>query len=188
MSDSVRVEPSEMDVRHWDALRQNVVALMRRAGDRWAEGGGRLLDIAPQDHAGARPFFGGDVVVETLDIDPGSGATYIADITVRNDAIADDTFDFVVCTEVLEHTLQPFDAVAEIHRILRPGGRLFLSVPFNFRIHGPLPDCWRFTEHGLRALLREFEILELDALETPDRPLMPIHYAVVAEKPAHTHR
>jgi SAM-dependent methyltransferase len=178
------VDPAEIDNRHWQAIRDNVELLMRRAGERWAERPGKLLDIAPQDHAGARPFFGDRVEVETLDIDPDSGATYIADITALGDAIADATFDYVVCTEVLEHTLQPFAAIAEINRILRPGGRLFLSVPFNFRIHGPLPDCWRFSEHGLRALLAQFEILELEGLETPDRPLMPIHYTVVAQKRA----
>jgi SAM-dependent methyltransferase len=182
MMDAARIEPAEIDRRHLAAIRQNVVALMRHTAERWAQEGGRLLDIAPQDHAGARPFFGPQVVVETLDIDPSSGATHIADICAHNDAIPDGAFDYVVCTEVLEHTLQPFDAIAEIHRILRPGGRLFLSVPFNLRIHGPLPDCWRFTEHGLRRLLREFEILELDGVETSDRPLMPIHYTAVAEK------
>jgi hypothetical protein len=79
--------------------------------------------------------------------------------------------------------VQPFDAVAELRRLLRPGGHLILTVPFNLRIHGPLPDCWRFTEHGLRALLRNFTDLEVEAVETPDRPLMPIHYTVVAERP-----
>jgi SAM-dependent methyltransferase len=171
-----------MDRRHLAAVRANVDALMRRAAEQWVAGGGRLLDIAPQVHAGARPFFPPQVLVETLDIDPASGATYIADICEHNPAITDGAFDYVVCTEVLEHTLQPFAAVAEIHRILRPGGRLFLSVPFNLRIHGPLPDCWRFTEDGLRRLLHDFDILELDNVGTPDRPLMPIHYTAVAEK------
>ena len=59
-----------------------------------------------------------------------------------------------------------------------------LTTPFNFRIHGPLPDCWRFTEHGLRALLTDFEIVTLDAVETPGRPLMPVHYRTVARRPA----
>lgn len=97
----------------------------------------------------------------------------------------DNTYDYVVCTEVLEHTLRLFDAMDEIYRILKPGGLLFLSVPFNFRIHGPLPDCWRFAEHGLRVLADKFIILELNAMETPDRPLMPIHYTMVAQKPEH---
>jgi SAM-dependent methyltransferase len=142
-----------------------------------------MLDIAPQDHEGARPFFGPDVAVETLDIDPGAGCTYTGDVCVRNDAIEDGRFDWVVCTEVLEHVLDPFGAAGELLRVLRPGGLLFLSVPFDLRIHGPLPDCWRFTEHGLRAVLAAFAIEDLSPLENPARPLMPVHYTVVARRP-----
>jgi SAM-dependent methyltransferase len=156
---------------------------MEIGGAKYALAPGRLLDIAPQIHEGARPFFPAYITVETLDIDPASGCTYIGDICQTNPQLADSSFDYVVCTEVLEHTLQPWYAISEIARILKPGGVLFLSVPFNFRIHGPLPDCWRFTEHGIRALLSSaFEIVEFDAIETSDRPLMPIHYTVVAIK------
>jgi 2-polyprenyl-3-methyl-5-hydroxy-6-metoxy-1,4-benzoquinol methylase len=123
-------------------------------------------------------------MVETFDINPASGATHIGDICSYNASIADGTYDYIVCTEVLEHTLQPFAAAREIHRMLKPGGMAFVTTPFNFRIHGPLPDCWRFTEHGLRALFSAFQILELTALETPGRSLMPIQYTLVARKPA----
>jgi SAM-dependent methyltransferase len=171
-----------MDQDFLAKIRQNVAVFMKSVATKYAQGPGRLMDIAPQDHEGARPFFPETIMIETLDIDPTSGCTYIGDICERNAAIADGTFDYVVCTEVLEHTLQPFHAIDEIRRMLKPEGKLFLSVPFNFRIHGPLPDCWRFTEHGLRALLRDFNIVELNALETDLRPLMPVHYTVVAQK------
>lgn len=173
---------SQMDEDYLAIIRRSVADFMKRVAIRYANAPGRLLDIAPQDHEGARPFFPASIAIETLDIDSASGCTYIGDICKRNMFIEDDTFDYVVCTEVLEHTLQPFHAVEEIRRILKVGGKLFLSVPFNFRIHGPLPDCWRFTEHGLRALLRDFEVVELNAVETDFRPLMPIHYTVVAQK------
>jgi 2-polyprenyl-3-methyl-5-hydroxy-6-metoxy-1,4-benzoquinol methylase len=88
----------------------------------------------------------------------------------------------VVCTEVLEHTLNPFLAVDEIHRLLKAGGILLATTPFNFRIHGPLPDCWRFTEHGIRALLRNFSEVKIDAAEDKRRFLMPFHYTTVARK------
>jgi 2-polyprenyl-3-methyl-5-hydroxy-6-metoxy-1,4-benzoquinol methylase len=84
---------------------------------------------------------------------------------------------------VLEHTLQPFDAVREMRRMLKAGGILALTTPFNFRIHGPLPDCWRFTVHGLKALLRDFDEVEVRELATPGRDLMPIHYTATARKP-----
>ena len=173
---------SQTDVEYLALIRADVVTFMKHVASQYANSPGLLLDIAPQDWEGARPFFPAHVLVETLDIDPNSGCTHIGDICQRNEFITDERYDFVVCTEVLEHTLQPFDAVDEIWRVLKPGGLVFAAAPFNFRIHGPLPDCWRFTEHGYRALFRKFEIVELNGRETPDRALMPIHYTVVARK------
>jgi SAM-dependent methyltransferase len=175
---------SELDKEILRKIRSNVVSFMQHCSSIYAVlPSGALLDIAPQVHEGARPFFPGSIAVRTLDIDPASGCDFIADICKRNDQIPDSSFDFVACTEVLEHTLNPFNAVREIRRLLKPNGFLFGSTPFNFRIHGPLPDCWRFTEHGLRELLREFEIVELNVLETQDRDLMPLHYTFVARRP-----
>lgn len=178
-----RLVPAAVDVEHLAVIRTSVEALQRRAIAAHVRSGHVVLDIAPQAHAGVRPLLPDGVTLETLDLDPAAGATYTADLCAENPHVPAGRFDCVFCTEVLEHTLQPFDAVRELRRLLAPGGCLVLSVPFNFRIHGPLPDCWRFTEHGLRALLHDFEIEELTAAETPDRPLMPIHYAVVARRP-----
>lgn len=175
--------PSQIDVENLAVIRNGVVNFMKHVASRYTQSSGLLLDIAPQDHEGARPFFSAAVAIETFDIDPNSGCTHIGDICLHNVFLADETYDFVVCTEVLEHTRQPFGAVDEIWRVLKPGGLVFVSTPFNFRIHGPLPDCWRFTEHGLRVLLERFEIVELNSIETPERPLTPIHYTVVARKP-----
>lgn len=177
-------EVSAQDVAHLRLIRANVRTFMQQAAEFCGPGSARLLDVAPQAHEGARPFFPVAVDVETFDIDPRSGATHLGDLCRHNAFLSDESFDYVVCTEVLEHTLQPFAAVAELRRVLKAGGLLFLSVPFNFRIHGPLPDCWRFTEHGLRALLGEWEIVQLSAIETEDRFLMPVHYTVIARKPA----
>ncbi len=174
---------SQQDVEHLRLIRENVRGFMTGAAKRCGDSPARLLDVAPQVHEGARPFFAPAVVVETFDIDPAAGCTHTGDLCAHNPSLADGSFDYVVCTEVLEHTLQPFSAVRELRRILRGGGLLFLSVPFNFRIHGPLPDCWRFTEHGLRALFSDWEIVELAGLETSGRDLMPVHYTVVARKP-----
>jgi len=177
------VVPAAVDVEHLAAIRSSVEAFQRDAVARWVRSGHVVLDVAPQTHAGVRALLPPGAVLETLDIDPTADATYTADLCQTNPHVASGRFDAVFCTEVLEHTLQPFDAVAELRRILRPGGRLILTVPFNFRVHGPLPDCWRFTEHGLRALLRDFDEVAIDSLPTPGRPLMPIHHRVSARRP-----
>lgn len=142
----------------------------------------RILDVAPQDHGGIRPFLNHEVNLVTLDINPSAGADIVGDLCDLQEVISNSSFDAVVCTEVLEHVTNPFDAVSEIHRILKPGGRLFASSPFDFRIHGPLPDNWRFSEHGWRMLLETFSNVEIRPLDNPKRFLMPIHYTVFATK------
>ncbi len=172
---------SEMDVEHLKVIRSNVVKFLKYCAEQY-DAAGPLLDIAPQEHPGAAPYFTKSKI-STLDIDPTSEATYIADICRRNHKIIPaNFFDRIICTEVLEHTLNPFAAIQEIYRMLQKNGLLFLTTPFNFRIHGPAPDCWRFTEQGLKTLLYRFEIIELQAIATPGRDLMPVHYTVVARK------
>ena len=173
---------SEFDQTAYLRIRENVRAFIAKQADLHDSEAITLLDIAPQIHAGARQFFLKSQV-NTADIDPLSGADYIIDITENNAAVVpDQLFDLVVCTEVLEHTYQPFAAVDEIFRMLKKGGLLLMTTPFNFRIHGPLPDCWRFTEHGIRALLRKFDSVQITPLEDENRFLMPIHYTTIAKK------
>lgn len=54
-------------------------------------------------------------------------------------------FDTIFCISVLEHVAAVFAAAANLERLLRPGGALFVSVPFVFRHHGYPDDYWRFT-------------------------------------------
>ena len=184
MGNDMKREVAEIDKKYFELLRDDVTSFMKRSSELYDKENTVLLDIAPQDHAGAAPYFKNSTV-ETLDIDPKSGANYIADICQKNEKIIpSEHFDIVVCTEVLEHTLQPFDAVDEIYRILKPGGKALISVPYNFRIHGPLPDCWRFTEHGLRALFKNFKEIELKSLDDENRFLAPIHYTMIVAKEA----
>jgi len=140
---------------------------------------GVLLEIGPQDRSVVRNAFS-NFSIETLDIDKTYNPDYVGDITRKNSLILDSTYDVVVCLEVLEHTLDPFAAIRELRRILKPKGYLLLSAPLNWRIHGPIPDCWRFTEHGFKVLLRDFDDIEIDILETPNRDLFPIHYNALA--------
>lgn len=172
-----------MDVEHLRVLRMNVdrlLASLRRCA--WAPGM-RVLEIGPAEEGGFQAHLPAGACVETLDIESSARPTFVADLTALHDGVPRAVFDLVVCTEVLEHTLDPFSAVAGLRSLLVPGGMAAVSTPFNFRIHGPLPDCWRFSEHGLRVLFRDFDHCEITTLECPGRPLMPIHYTLTARRP-----
>jgi SAM-dependent methyltransferase len=145
-----------------------------------SQSGGRLLEIGPQERSLVRESFT-NFTIDTFDIVDTYAPTLVGDITKHNAFIADSTYDCVICTEVIEHTLNPFEAVKEIRRILKDGGYLLISAPLNWRIHGPTPDCWRITEHGWKALLRDYDIEKIDSLESPGRELFPIRYNVLAK-------
>lgn len=75
---------------------------------------------------------------------------------------AAEIFDFVICTQMLEYAPEPVQVIAEIHRVLKPGGCLFLSVP-SVCPRDSESDAWRFLPCSLRVLLsnfREAEILQ----------------------------
>lgn len=63
--------------------------------------------------------------------------------------------DHVVSFEVLEHLAEPGVMLAEAHRILRPGGQLTLSVPFQWWTHEAPWDYQRYTQYGLAYQLRK---------------------------------
>lgn len=140
------------------------------------------LEIAPQDHNILGPLRDLRCRVYSLDIDPGSGADFIGDICEFNETISDGQFDFIICTEVIEHVSNPQNAVNELMRMTKVGGWLLFTSPFNFRIHGPLPDNWRISEWGWRTLLEKHEIVSLEAIESPGRELFPVHYRVIARR------
>lgn len=172
---------SQQDKLFYTIIRQNVCDFLNNAAKLYDDIGTDLLDIAPQIHEGAKQYFK-KTSIFTADIDPLSNSDYIIDICNTNSSIIpNNRFNIIVCTEVLEHTLNPFNAISELYRILKPNGILLLTTPFNFRIHGPIPDCWRFTEYGLKELLKNFSIVTIKSHDT-DRFLMPLQYLTTAIK------
>lgn len=67
------------------------------------------------------------------------------------------SFDGLVVQAVLEHVLDPYRCVEEIHRVLAPGGLVYAETPFLYRRHGGPFDFTRFTFLGHRRLFRRFE-------------------------------
>lgn len=82
---------------------------------------------------------------------------------VRRLPFLDNSFDCVLSFQVFEHVANPFEAIQEIGRTLKPGGLLLLSVPHLSRLHEVPHDYFRYTEYGLSEIARSanLEVLEL---------------------------
>ena len=101
-------------------------------------------------------------------------------------AIGDDAFDLVLMTEVLEHlAFNPVALWREIHRVLRPGGRIVVTTPNYYALRSRLRQAWRtlrllgggiaveqivglrthghhWKEYSRRELVRYFALLSAD--------------------------
>lgn len=86
---------------------------------------------------------------------------------------ANNSQDAITCIAVLEHVKNPFKAVEEMYRVLKPGGYCYVFVPFLYYYHpmkGYYADYWRFTRDGVNELFKDFSKTEIQnvrgAIET----------------------
>lgn len=79
---------------------------------------------------------------------------------------ADGSVDNVLCNQVLEHVFEPAAFLDELHRVLRPGGRLMLTVPFVWDEHEQPHDYARYSSFGLRHLAGKSGFDVVDARRT----------------------
>jgi SAM-dependent methyltransferase len=72
------------------------------------------------------------------------------------------SFDLVICTQVLQYIPEPKQALCEMARVIKPGGYIFLSVPSACPTDAD-EECWRFFPAALRHLLTPFREIEIVA-------------------------
>lgn len=85
---------------------------------------------------------------------------------------ADESFDGVIVQAVLEHVVEPHRVVAEIRRVLTPGGLVYAETPFMQQVHERAYDFTRFTLSGHRWLFRGFGEIEAGQVLGPGTALL----------------
>lgn len=112
---------------------------------------------------GMAPLYSDDRIgVAAFDIYASPNVQFVADAHAI--PLRDAAFDAVVVQAVLEHVVDPPRVVAEIRRVLRPGGLVYAETPFMQQVHEGPYDFTRFTHSGHRRLFREFEELDSGAV------------------------
>ncbi len=110
---------------------------------------GDILDIGSKNRRYDYLFKGN---VTAIDIIPNKEMRVIKGDVEKGLNFKSESFDSVTCTEVLEYLSDYQTAIGEIHRVLKPGGRAIISVPFMYADH---QDKKRFTESCLK---KDFKI------------------------------
>ena len=114
---------------------------------------GNLLDVGA-GQAPYKPFFK-PYINEYITLDffksPEYKPNYVS--SVYKLPFNTNTFDIVLSTQVLEHLEHPQQAIDEMYRVLKPGGKIILSTHMAMVLHSEPYDYYRFTKYALKNIL-----------------------------------
>lgn len=113
---------------------------------------GRILNVGALVGPDYRALFPGREIVG-VDARPGSDIT--CDLTGNCAELGEERFAAVLCCSVLEHCLRPWLLAANLERLLKPAGLLYLTVPWIWRYHRYPDDYWRMSAAGAVSLFSE---------------------------------
>ena len=114
---------------------------------------GSYLVTGQEAIADLRPLFAGKEFCG-LDMRAGPGVDRIENVEKIN--APDDSVGSILCLNTFEHVQNIYAGASEIHRVLKPGGVLVMTTPFDFLIHDFPGDYWRFTPQALELLTARF--------------------------------
>lgn len=110
-------------------------------------------------------FINADVI--TFDIDVKWKPKIVGDIT--NTQFKKDSWDTIICVQVIEHVKDLFNLPIELHRIIKPNGYLIIDCPWNYPYHAEPPsfkDYWRISKDGMIELFNNFRLINIVSTES----------------------
>ncbi len=111
---------------------------------------GRVLDVGAGGST-YRGFFAAGATTVTLDISLHGRPSVMG--SALELPFRGSSFDSVISTQTLEHVSDPFRAMSEMNRVLKPSGRLLLIAPQTWPEHMAPHDYFRFTRFGLKQMM-----------------------------------
>jgi ubiquinone/menaquinone biosynthesis C-methylase UbiE len=96
---------------------------------------------------------------------PYARSTYVCDL--RSIPVPDSRFDYIIFNQAMEHMPEPLEVLRELHRVLKPGGRMLTTAPFFYQEHEVPYDFYRYTQFAYKHLFPKagFEIQSIEWLE-----------------------
>lgn len=121
---------------------------------------GRILDVGCGNSPFRNLLNSGTTEYQGIDVPEATEFGYRNPETIYYDGkvipFPDETFDLVLCTEVLEHVANPEGMIGEIYRVLKNGGTGIVTIPWSARFHYQPYDYHRYTPSMLAMLFSRF--------------------------------
>jgi len=120
---------------------------------------GPVIEIGAKDYGSTTSFrdlYAGAEYVG-VDLEAGKGVDQVVDLSRGTGGLKTGHFALAICCSVLEHTPTPWVMAQNIEQLLRPGGALYLSVPWVWRYHTYPDDYFRFSPRAVQALFPKLD-------------------------------
>jgi SAM-dependent methyltransferase len=123
---------------------------------------GSVLEVGARENStGFRGYFASNekpMVTEYVgtDIESGTDVDVVCDLTAPENPLPKNHFDLVICCSVMEHVPNPWVMAEKISELVKPGGKLYIAVPWVWKYHGYPKDYYRFTHSAIEYLYPSF--------------------------------
>ncbi len=128
---------------------------------------GKILDLGGDKRSGYYELIKGGHKIDVVNLNPACGADLCFDLE-KKFPLDNNSYDAVLCINVLEHIFDYQNVLSESFRVLKGGGILFGVVPFLFNVHGSPHDYFRYTGAALEKIFSEagFRNVKIEELGT----------------------
>jgi len=120
---------------------------------------GSILEIGARENAtGFRSYFAANAEEYVgTDLVPGNDVDVVCDLTAPENPLPKSHFDLVICCSVMEHVPNPWVMAEKLAEVVKPGGKLYICVPWAWRYHAYPDDYYRFSFRAIEYLFPDFE-------------------------------
>jgi SAM-dependent methyltransferase len=120
---------------------------------------GPVLEVGSRDYGNTENFravyAGGEYI--GVDLSEGKNVDRVVDLAAGIGDLPEGHFALIICCSVLEHVRRPWVMAENLTRLLRPGGAIYIAVPWVWRYHPYPDDYYRFSWRGIIELFPRIE-------------------------------
>lgn len=141
---------------------------VKRARKSYIKKPGRVLEIGSKDITGhVRDYFLDAKEYIGIDGERGFNVDLVMDAHDILKRFKNESFDTVLCFEMLEHDNSPWITIDNMYKALKKGGFLIVSTPtFGFPLHRHPKDYFRYGEDAFREIIfKNLKVLRLDEVK-----------------------